>query len=156
MPATDYEPTLEQVGARIRARTRSTNGNELGTFTENTRPTADEVNQIIVMALSDIAADIGAEIPDGEAREAAQSLASLYVAMQVELSCFADEVRKGQSPYDELAELYKNRVPGVKRAADIARSNSGDDGSDVGESAVMPVSSFPQNAGGLVGNRTVF
>lgn len=156
MPVSDYKPTLAEVGARIRARTRTANGNEIGTFTENTKPKAEQVDTIIDLALADVAADIGADIPEGEAREAAKSLASLYSAMQVELSCFADEVRKGQSPYQEFAELYKLRMPGVKRAADIARENAGDDNSDVGERSAMPVSSFPRNAGGLVGNRTVF
>jgi hypothetical protein len=42
MPASDYTPTLEQVAALIRARTRDSGGQETGTFSADTEPTADE------------------------------------------------------------------------------------------------------------------
>jgi len=63
MPVSDWSPTVAGVAAYIRARTKDNNGNELGTFTANTRPTDAQVEAVLADAANDVADQIGWDIP---------------------------------------------------------------------------------------------
>ena len=165
MPAIDYRPTIADVAVRLRARLRTRGGAAVDTFTTDTAPTAVQVDAIIDEALEEVAAEIGSNIPnvpvdpsdpDQTARNAAKRLVSLYAAMMVELSYFPEQVSTERSSYKQLKELFDTRLPKVKAAADQARELVGADADLPGESDIMPVSRFPRNAGGMVGNRTQF
>src|SRR5207244_4319034 len=54
-----WRPALDDVGALIRARTKDVNGNEVGTFNEDTRPTGALVEIIIDAAVADLIARVG-------------------------------------------------------------------------------------------------
>lgn len=110
MPTEEWTPALADVGALLRARTKDTNGNELGTFTADTRPTADEVTNLINKAVSRLAGRIGTDPCNAELVEDAQGVAGLYAAMLVELSYFPEQIKTGQSPYTQLKELYDDDV----------------------------------------------
>lgn len=161
MPASDYKPTTADVAARIRARTRTPGGGEVGTFNDETIPTAAEVQPLIDLALADVAALIGTEIPEGDdedanPRLAAKNLVSLWAAMQIEMSFWPEQVSSGSSQYATLKEQYDQMLPAVKAMIDDLRAASGDASDDMGEAASLPVSSFRRNAGGLVGWQTRF
>jgi LPS O-antigen subunit length determinant protein (WzzB/FepE family) len=125
MPASDYTPTLEQVAALIRARTRDSGGQETGTFSADTEPTADEVNDVIAQALSDVEDDIGSDIPE-PALDGAKRLAALRTAMLVELTFFPEQLEAGtNNQYDRLKTLYDEKLKSVERA--VAQAEEGEE-----------------------------
>lgn len=101
----DWTPSLESVGSLLRARTVDTNSNELGTFTANTRPTANQVEDIIVIAVDEVDVALAVDVPQG-LWGAAGSLATYRAAMLIELSYFPEQVGTARSPYEHYERLY--------------------------------------------------
>lgn len=100
-----YTPTVSQVGALLRARTKDTAGNEIGTFTEATRPTAEDVNELIQQAIDTVAVRAGEDVPPKMIPET-QRLVALRAAMLVELGYFGEQVTTGRSPYGMYKEIW--------------------------------------------------
>lgn len=141
MPLADWTPELAAVGALLRARTKDDDGNELGTFTADTRPTGEQVTALIPDALGDVASVVGNEIPE-PLRSQARFVVALGTAMLVELSYFPEQVGTVTSPYDNLKVLYDERLARLRTAME-----SGDvDLPGVGE----PGSGDPQFAFGAM------
>lgn len=140
MPLPDWAPTVADVGALLRSRTKDTNGNELGTFTADTRPTDGQVTAIIATVAGDVetlAADAALPETPLVLYGSAKQLAVLATAMQVELSYFPEQVAQGRSPYDQLKALYDDRLDRYTKA--LASVGTG---GDVG-GAADPVGAFP-------------
>jgi hypothetical protein len=140
MATSDWAPLVADVGAILRARTKDSNGNEPGTFTTATRPTGDQVDELIETAISDIESEVGS-VPD-ELQDAARRVAAIGTALLVELSFFPEQIATGRSPYDQLKELYDARFTRLK--AQIDDVNAGGDVGGGSESEVpLPVYEFP-------------
>lgn len=118
MAVDDFTPTVADVGAILRARTKDSNGNELGTFNEETRPTDTEVTALIAHGVRRVIAKVGSEICEGDGTEAAKErttelyedakdLAAVATAMRVERSYFPEQIGTERSPYNALLEEYK-------------------------------------------------
>lgn len=142
-----WVPAVADVGALLRARTKDSNGNELGTFTANTRPTGDEVALLIQQAADDILAATGADIPALVAG-VARSMAVYRAAMLVELSYWPEQVASNKSPYAAYKALYDQGLPTLVKAVMSAEAGEDVGGEDV---ARFPSYSFPQDTGGMVG-----
>jgi hypothetical protein len=137
MATSDWAPLVADVGAILRARTKDSNGNELGSFTANTRPTGDQVDELIETAITDIESEVGS-VPD-VLQDAARRVAAIGTALLVELSFFPEQITNGRSPYDRLKDLYDARFTRLKTQIDEVNS-----GSEVGASdALLPDYSFP-------------
>jgi len=110
-----WAPTVADVGALLRARTKDSSGNELGTFTADTRPTDTEVTELIAQAVDDVVGAIGQSptIPPDTYDNAAK-VAAVGAAMLVELSFFPEQVATGRSPYAQLQTLYNTRLERLK------------------------------------------
>lgn len=148
----NYLPAKSDVGAIIRARTKDTNGAELGTFNENTRPTGDEVDRIIDKAAFRVQSRVGTEIPEAAWSMAGETIA-LLASMLIELSYWPEQVRSDKSPYEKLKELYNESLTDLANA--IREENSGGEiGS--GDNSGLPQYDFPEDEGGLVGWQTVW
>lgn len=106
-------PTLDEVANLEAARTTSF-GNELGTFTEDTRPTADEVNHLIDIAISDLKSRVDAPIPDDDAEEA-RHLVALQTATLIETSRTPDQLDTDQSAYRQYQAMYLTGVEALRR-----------------------------------------
>lgn len=100
-----FVPSVDDVGAILRTRTKDNVGNETGTFTANTRPTDQQVLTLIGQAYDDVVGVIDDDIPATAFRDARSAIA-LRAAMMVELSFWPDQVPLGRSPYAQLKELY--------------------------------------------------
>src|SRR5215471_18531552 len=87
-----WRPTVDDVAALIRARTKDASGNELGTFTPATRPTDAEVEELITNGMAKVAALVGWDLP-ADTYEEARHLASIVAACEVELSYWPEQVR---------------------------------------------------------------
>lgn len=96
-----WTPSVDDVAIYVRARTKDVNGAEVGSFNEDTRPTGDQVEELIAAATQITCGMIGFDIP-----EAWQPLAATVVAMRaamtVEASYFPEQVTSGRSAYDQL------------------------------------------------------
>jgi hypothetical protein len=136
----DWAPSPSDVGAVLRSRTKDTNGNELGTFTNDTRPTDSQVIELIETTVSDLSSDVGS-VPD-ELQDAARRLSAIGAAMLVELSYFSEQIVTDRSPYDRLKELYDARFARLK--AQIEDVNAGGEvGGGEEAEALLPAYSFP-------------
>jgi hypothetical protein len=148
MPTSEYTPSAADVGALLRARTKDNNGNEVGTFNADTRPTGAEVDILIQDALADVADAVGADLP-ADLQDRAKRMASLRAAMLVELSYFPEQVRTDRSPYDRFKELYDEMLPALVEA--VAREDEGTDDTSTIADGGFPSYGFPEDQGGLVG-----
>jgi hypothetical protein len=97
--------TVAEVANWIHARTKDKNGNEIGTFTDDTRPTDDQVTNEIVASANDVTMFIDTDIPEA-AYELAQEVVSLGAACRIELSFFPEQVGTDRSAYDRLKTYY--------------------------------------------------
>ncbi|HEX3455224.1 MAG TPA: hypothetical protein VHS03_11400 [Gaiellaceae bacterium] len=104
-----WRPTVDDVAALIRARTKDASGNEIGTFTDQTRPTDAEVEQLITNGMAKIASYVGWTLPpDAEAE--ANHLAAIVTACEVELSYWPEQVRNDRSAYSALWAMFTANV----------------------------------------------
>jgi len=104
-----WRPTVDDVAALIRARTKDPSGRELGTFTSETRPSDDQVEKLITNGCAKVASFVGWELPDDAWPEAGH-LASLVAACEAELSYYPEQVQTGRSAYAELWAMYQYDV----------------------------------------------
>lgn len=148
MAISDWAPGIGDVGDVLRARTKDTNGVELGIFNADTRPTGDQVTGLIATASGDLAAVIGSDIPE-PTWPLAQSVGAIGAAMLIELSYFPEQVATGRSPYDQLRELYEARMSRLKDAVVDAGGTVTDDASIVARSPVYHFDPSP-----IIGKRT--
>lgn len=107
--AEGYLPLVSDIGALLRARTKDSMGQELGTFTSNTRPTYDEVQRLILQAAGDVTSLTDYDIPVEVYRQASGVIA-LRAAMLVELSYFPEQVATGRSAYNQYKEMYDDML----------------------------------------------
>lgn len=115
----DWTPSVAEVGKKMRARTVDASGNELGTFTDDTRPTADEVTDAIVEEVGALASYVGTDLP-AVLWPLARSAALARVAARLELDYWPEQVRSDRSAYTELAadrDREEGRLISAVRAA---------------------------------------
>lgn len=108
---TDLACTVDEVAVHIRARTKDKNGNELGTFTPDTRPTDVQVEEAIAQAvklLHTVVGGVGEECADG-----ARAAVALGAAADIERSYFPEQSRSDRSVYQFLRDAYTEAVNGV-------------------------------------------
>lgn len=157
MPISEYTPELDDVGALVRDRTVDSGGNEVGTFTPQTRPTDVEATKLIAQATQDAYAIFGEDIPDaadpdnpGAIRDAAREAVGYHAAALIELSHFGEQVARGNSPYAEYERLWNEAAARIQAAIE---SQGGQPPAPVDSSTgSMNVSyEFPEDAGGMVG-----
>lgn len=114
-------PSVNDVGALLRARTVDQDGNESGVFDEDTRPTGETVQVYIEQAVDEILTRVGGDLHRQEYAANAAHLAAIRAAMTVELSHYPEQIAEGQSSYDQLVQLYET---GVTALADAIRDGS--------------------------------
>lgn len=130
MPVEDFTPALEQVGAINRART-IVDDLTTGTFTDDTRPTGDEVQVLCELAAGQVADTLGADLPD-EFHDRAQGAAAYYAAALVEGGA--------REPKDRLIAMWIKmadaRVKAIEGEIREVGAGGGDGASDDSASAV--------------------
>lgn len=112
----ELHPDVSEVGAILRARTRSdATGNEIGSFNDTTRPTAAEVESFIDLAQNKVLLRLPDTLPlrlVGVVRE----LIAIRAAMRVELSYDPDRTGDGTA-YARLKDEYDDGLAAVQDAA---------------------------------------
>lgn len=120
-------PSLVDVGSLLLSRTRDHNGVVLGTFTEETQPTADQVWILIMKSVDNVMPLIGTDIPDVLVEEA-QDVVALRTAMYIELTYYANEVAQRRSAYPEFKALFDEKLGYLQKA--VAAVEAGADPAD--------------------------
>lgn len=103
-------PTSADVAAVLRARTKDLTGDELADFTENTRPTGEEVERLIEIAYDEVTAVSGLHLAP-RCAGLARVLIIVRAAMWVEGSYWPEQVRSDRSIFTELADRYDDGLP---------------------------------------------
>lgn len=125
--ATPWAPTVEEVAALIRARTKVAGGVELGTFRDpqadprvaGTRPTASEVRHLISQAVRRVQSELGGADPcSRELREDARGLAAIRAAMMVEQSYYPEQTTAAGSSFQSLRALWRDDIGTLRKAVD--------------------------------------
>lgn len=137
--APEYVPTVTEVADYTRTRTKNQYGQELGTFTNITRPNAQQVTSLIEKAVSDVTTAIDYDIPE-ETYEQARDLIALGAALRVELSFFPEQVGTDRSNYDELLALYN---AGLARLVIAVSREKAEDAAGDEDAAATVMFSFP-------------
>lgn len=112
-------PALTDVGAILRARTRSdSTGAELGTFNTTTRPTGSEVTDFIAHAEAEVSLRLPTDLEDLADRQAgmAKRVVALRAAMLVELSYDPDRTDGQDSAYQRLSDLFDAGMSALEQA----------------------------------------
>lgn len=105
-------PEIADIGALLHARTY-VEGIEIGTFNNDTRPTADAVERLIEIAADDVAARFGRPIPV-EYEEDTKHLVALQAASLVEASYFPDQLDSDRSAYRQYTAMYLSGIEGLR------------------------------------------
>lgn len=129
-------PDVTEVGVINRARTATINGGRvLGTFTEDTRPTTQEVQILAGLAAGRVADTLGHVINENFV-ERARGAAAFYAAALVEGG--AEEPR--DRLIDQWTKAGDDRVAAIAKA--MEQYGAGDD-EGPSDAELMPVYSFP-------------
>jgi hypothetical protein len=113
VPPPEAWPTVDDVAAHMRARTQDINGKELGTFTDATRPTDQEVSLLIASAAQAVASELTADVPI--ALYGSFSLCAIEMtACMIEKSYFPEQISAARSPYDQHWEQYLRYIEALK------------------------------------------
>lgn len=119
-----YRPTIAQVGSVLRARTKDKYGSELGTFNNDTRPTAEQVEDLIDLAIGDTSAAIGQAVPS-VLWQGVTMLVAINTANLIQASYWPEQVEDNSAVFDFWTTWYQN---GLKNMAMAVRAeNLGDD-----------------------------
>lgn len=146
MPISDWTPSVADVGNVLRARTKTSNGVEIGTFNSDTRPTDTQVLGLIADGVSDISIVTGDDLPT-QVWQNAKSTAALATALKVELGYFPEQIGTGRSPYAAIKVLFDDGLKRLLTAIELINSGGG----TVDGGPPKPVSSFP-----MVGDPFIF
>jgi hypothetical protein len=124
--ALDYTPSVEDVATYLRARTRGPDGNEIGTFTDATVPTDQQVTGAIDAAEPFVTGGLGT-VQAGCAN-GARALWAIKAAEMVEISYFPEQLAPGGT-VDRLRALYADLLPAVRACiSGDGVGGGGDDG----------------------------
>jgi hypothetical protein len=132
-------PTVDDVALLLRARTKDQFGNEVGTFDDDTRPTAAQVEEQIDAAFALILTRLPS--PEQLADELLPAVASVVAyraALRIEKSYFPEQVRSDRSAYDQLLAEY---LLDLEALVDAAQSG-GPAGAVSDEIGMIPVGSW--------------
>jgi hypothetical protein len=152
VPSSDYQPELPEVAALVRTRTKDTGGRELGTFSDVTRPTDEEVNNLIAQALSTVESKVGSDIPEKMLPDA-KHVVALQTAMLIELTLFPEQVATGRSPYKQYEDMYKDDLATL--ISDVSAIEAGGEEGVTGDDT-MPLFNFSDGDDELIGWGTVW
>ena len=116
-------PTVQQVANLLRARTKDSSGNEVGTFDDATRPTDDQVEEHIDAAVALVGARLPptADLPP-DLQPAIAELVAYRAALRIEKSYFPEQVRSDRSAYDQLRQEYLDDLQALLDAIEAGGS----------------------------------
>lgn len=127
-----YRPSVAEVAAYIRARTKIAGGGIAGTFTDQTNIKATEVESLIDQAVGLILSDIGGVPCNDGLQEQTKAVAAILAAMLVEQSFFPEQTTSAGNSFNSLEKLYKPKMQGLANQVqrECGSGSGGEDGSE--------------------------
>jgi hypothetical protein len=132
-----YAPTVGDIATILRARTVERGATPVQTFTDQTTPTAQEVQQTIILFAPLVLARLGRLDNLGcanseDLRAASTAVAAQRVALEVEATYWPEEIGD-QAAVDIRRQMLDTDITGLMTGLESCRASS-DDGGDGGES----------------------
>ena len=121
-PSAVAEATPEDVAALLTARTKDAEGNELGVWSDDTRPTYEQVLERIVIARALVRDGLG-PVPE-TCQEGFESCVALRAALLCEAAFWPEQIQSNQSTFAQLRELYAEVWAGVQSCIERATADS--------------------------------
>jgi hypothetical protein len=110
-----WRPSVAAVGAELRARTKDSVGTEVGTFNDDTRPTGDQVEELIDQAMGEVSVRVGMELPDQFLAMARQAV-TLRTVMLIEMGNYPEHsVGADRTVYTSARLTYDEILKGLAR-----------------------------------------
>jgi hypothetical protein len=108
----EYLPEPSDVASILRARTYNDESKLEGEFSDETRPTTDQVEALIARSYVEVTGRVGQDIAEDDRFFGfAQNIVAIRAAMWVELSYFPEQADEDRSTvYKELKELYAEEL----------------------------------------------
>ena len=123
MPTSDYRPTIDQIGKRIAARTmESETGARIGTFNDKTRPTGEEVLELIDDAMAVVGSQLGVDL-DAEFIPMARAAAIAYTCMTIEMSYYPESTEGADSAFRAFKERFTQQIDFIEKGLNQDRPN---------------------------------
>jgi len=147
-------PYVRDVAALLRARTKVTGGGEAGTFNGNTRPTGEEVDDLIDEATDEVLGKVQTPTPGSSYERRVRGAIRMYAAILIELSYWPEQVKNNHSPVSTYQSLYDSRLRALIAEGETGTPQgmgAGGSGGGSGDSPGDAAWTFPENTGGLVG-----
>lgn len=138
----EWTPSVAEVAALIRARTKIPGGGEAGTFNTSTRPTANEAEAVIAQAVDHVAAAIGGDPCTESLKESAGAAASLLAAVIIETSYWPEQAEARGSAAARLEKLFDSRMKSLTSAVAEQCGGQGEGESGDGNSGAIAAGSF--------------
>lgn len=104
-PVSAITPSVSEVAALLRARTRDLQGFELEEFNEETRPSGTEVVGLILQAESHVRTRVATVVPAGFEQDA-RAVIAMRAANLVELGYFPEQTGDDRTVYQSLRLTY--------------------------------------------------
>lgn len=146
----EWAPSPDQVAAVLRSRTRGAasrdamTAGEQGVFTTTTRPTRDQVQELIVAACGELAILLGGRTPCTALLQTGCTTAVTYRAAQlVEVSYFPEQTNNDQSAFSALQKMWETASKAVASAVTEqcplpVDPDTGLDGGPIAAAGVIP------------------
>jgi len=122
-PVVAGRPTIDQVAVLIRQRTKDSSGNTVGTFDDDTEPTAEQVDTIIDGAYDVIAMRLPAVerlAPFPSLIAGMTQVVALEAACRIEKAYWPEQVRTDRSNYSVLKVELDEALAGLIEQAEAA------------------------------------
>ena len=131
VPEPEAWPTSDEVAVLLRARTKDTDGRELGRFTDDTRPTGEQVGELIATAAQQVAGELSADVPV-VLLGAFTVCVKLYTVCLIEQGYFGEQVDAGRSARDYFWQMYERAILALSDRIDSGVGDDGLAGSGIG------------------------
>jgi len=113
VPPSEAWPTADAVAALLRARTKDRNGNELGHWTADTRPTDTDVSLLIGTAAQGVSDELPGDVPI-DLYGSFSWVTLLMTVCLIEKSYFPEQIAAGASAYEQYWTEYLRAVAALK------------------------------------------
>lgn len=115
----DILPTLDAIGAKIKSYTRDADGNLVGTFTDETTPTAAEATREAELAARFVSARVGSPSIewDDDLLELARGAVASRAALLIALGSWGDESSPEDVRVDQLGRISREEIRALVAAS---------------------------------------
>ena len=141
--AVPWRPGTDDVAALISARTVLPGGQRVGDFTAETRPTSEQVERVINLAVRTVATQTSAEPCKAPLRADARAVAAYLAAALVEQSYWPEQSISAQSTYAGLMKIAEANLEKLEErvTAECGEGEGGEEGGGVA-GAALPQGAF--------------